>query len=604
MELMDWSRRVSELARAIATIERESDALGLPPIESSAWHANLHQKLLPQLGDDPYLIVAVTGGTNIGKSTIFNHLVGFEASRAHPDATQTKHPVCMLPRGFASRHSLDRAFPDFALKPWSNEDDPLADGPADLLIHREDPSGTQPSNLVLLDTPDVDGALMANWERARRICHAADVLVAVLTDQKYNDAAVRRFFREAAEADKTILVIFNMVEWPEDRAYCPRWLETFRLGTGATPAHVYAAPRDRQAARENRLDFHPLSEGSTTPRADLSELHFDEIKLRSLRGALRQMLDPEDGLPTFLDRVVLRSAEYARCRDWVGQAVQVHVDAPELPTRVVIDEIWKWLEPHRTKFDRTVHQTYGYLTTGIRKAWGTAGKVVPWLPWTGDEAAFERDFIRQERAMLEKALGEIYEKLERATEVDPILGGEMATALTGDERKRAYDELARRHAQIPLLTEHYRQAVAERMDRFADENPGLVKAIRWGLVATAVIRPAITIGAFGASEVAIHTLVHQGGHQLIQIGVDALAGVAVTAGVDRGASLAQRSSLEKLLEGLIKDFYDERIENLKGVIHDCALGRHLERIEHLAGIADRADYREARQIIDQLQKDL
>ena len=259
MELTEWSRRVADLARAIATIEAESPALGLPPIESTAWHANLHQKLLPQLGDDPYLIVAVTGGTNIGKSTIFNHLVGFAASRAHPDATQTKHPVCMLPKGFVERHELDRAFPDFVLRSWSNEDDALAEGPADLLIHREDPSGTQPTNLVLLDTPDVDGALLANWERARRICHAADVLVAVLTDQKYNDAAVRRFFREAAEADKTILVVFNMVDWPEDRAYCPRWLETFRTGTGAEPAHVYAAPRDRQAARENRLPFHPLS---------------------------------------------------------------------------------------------------------------------------------------------------------------------------------------------------------------------------------------------------------------------------------------------------------------------------------------------------------
>ena len=206
--------------------------------------------------------------------------------------------------------------------------------------------------------------------------------------------------------------------------------------------------------------------------------------------------------------------------------------------------------------------------------------------------------------MLEKALGEIYEKLDRATEVDPILGGELASALTGEERKRAYDELARRHAQMPLLTDHYREAVAERMDRFADENPGLVRAIRWGLVATAVIRPAITIGAFGASEVAIHTLVHQGGHQLIQIGVDALAGLAVTAGVDRSATIAQRTSLEKLLEGLIRDFYDERIENLKGVIHDCALGRHLERIEQLAGIAGGADFQEARRIVAELRKDL
>jgi hypothetical protein len=604
MELTDWSRKVSDLARALATIEQEAAALGLPPIESSAWHANLHQKLIPQLGDDPYLIVAVTGGTNIGKSTVFNHLVGFAASRAHPDATQTKHPVGMLPRGFESRHTLDRAFPDFTLKAWTTEDDALVDGPADLLIHREDPSGTQPANLVLLDTPDVDGALMANWERARRICHAADVLVAVLTDQKYNDAAVRRFFREAADADKTLLVVFNMVDWPDDRAHCPRWLETFRAGTGAAPAHVYAAPRDRQAARENRLTFHPLSEGSTDPRRDLSELHFDEIKLRSLRGATRQMLDPADGIPAFLDQVAARSAEYAKARDTVKEVVEQQFDAPELPAHVIIDEIWRWLEPRRTRFDRAVHRTYGHLTSGVRKAWGTAGKVVPWLPWAGDGEAVERDFLTAERIMLESALGEIHRKLDQVMALNPILARELASSLTGEERRGAYDELVRRHEQMPLLTDHYRQAVAERMDRFAAENPGMVKAIRWGLVATAVIRPAITIGAFGASEVAIHALVHQGGHHLIQIGVDALAGVAVTAGVDRGAGLAQRTSLERLLKGLIEDFYRERIENLRGVIHDCALGRHLERIDHLAGVAEQADYLESRRLVNELRKDL
>jgi hypothetical protein len=233
-----------------------------------------------------------------------------------------------------------------------------------------------------------------------------------------------------------------------------------------------------------------------------------------------------------------------------------------------------------------------------------AGKALPWIPWSADDEAFERDFIRAERRMLEKALGEIYEKIDHAVEVDPILGRELASALTGDERKRAYDELARRHEQMPLLTEHYRHAVADRMDRFADENPKMVNAIRWGLVATAVIRPAISIGAFGTSEIAIHTLVHQGGHQLIQIGVDALASLAVTAGVDRGASLAQQTSLERLLKGLIEDFYEERIENLKGVIHDCALGRHLELIDHLAGVAERPDFLEARRIVGELQKDL
>ena len=208
----------------------------------------------------------------------------------------------------------------------------MAEGPSNRLIHREDPSGVQPPNLVLLDTPDVDGAIPVNWDRARLISHSADVLIAILTQQKFNDAAVRRFFREAAEADKTILVVFNMVEWPEDHEHCPRWLETFCKGTGARPAHVYAVPRDRAAARENRLTFHPLSPGSTEPRRDLAELRFTEIKVRSLRGALRQMLEPAGGPAGLPGRAAARSPRrIARPGKRSTDAVQIKLGGPGAP---------------------------------------------------------------------------------------------------------------------------------------------------------------------------------------------------------------------------------------------------------------------------------
>ena len=156
MEYSTWSRRITDLAGAVSRLEAEATPLGVPSPGSTAWHANLFQKLLPQVAGSPYLIVAVAGGTNIGKSTMFNHLVGFPASRVHPDATQTRHPVCLLPQSFSQRHDLARVFPGFELGSWTSEDDAVADGPSNRLIHREDPTGLQPANLVLLDTPDVD----------------------------------------------------------------------------------------------------------------------------------------------------------------------------------------------------------------------------------------------------------------------------------------------------------------------------------------------------------------------------------------------------------------------------------------------------------------
>ena len=66
-----------------------------------------------------------------------------------------------------------------------------SDAGDDLLVWREDPTGRQPERLILLDTPDIDGTLRENWHRAELVRNAADVLIAVLTQQKYNDAAVR-----------------------------------------------------------------------------------------------------------------------------------------------------------------------------------------------------------------------------------------------------------------------------------------------------------------------------------------------------------------------------------------------------------------------------
>ena len=594
MEYSTWSRRIVDLADKVSRLETRATPLGVTSPGSTTWHANLFQKLKPQVTEDPYLVVAVAGGTNIGKSTMFNHLVGFPASQVHPDATQTRHPVCLLPRGFSQRHELERVFPAFELHAWTSEDDAVVEGPSNRLIHREDPIGLQPSNLVLLDTPDVDGAIPVNWDRARLISHSADVLIAVLTQQKFNDAAVRRFFREAAEADKTILAVFNMVEWPEDREHCLRWLQTFCKGTGAMPAHVYAVSRDRAAARDNRLTFHSLSAGSTDPRRDLAELRFTEIKVRSLRGALRQMLEPREGLPAYLRELKNVAEENREARDAIRRAVQTKMDAPELPGHIVSDEIWQWLAPRRTRFDRAVHRFYGKI--------GSA--VVRLLPGHRDPAEQEAGYIEAEQSQLNRALEEIYAKLElvEAT-ATPVVRRELAPILTGQERRRAFDELQAGLARTPLLTEAYRQSIAQELEQFEAKNPKMMRAIEWGLVATAVIRPAITLCMFGGADLAAHAALHVGTHSMTQIFVDLAAGTAVTVGGE-GTLAGLGSPAKKLLADLFAKYYEERATLLARMVHDCVLGRHLERIERLATLAESDDYQAALRIAGDLSREL
>lgn len=594
MDYSFWSRRIAELAEAMTRLEADATAAGAPTSESASWRANLFQKLAPQATGAPYLVVAVAGGTNIGKSTVFNHLVGFPASRVHPDATQTKHPVCLLPLGFTRHHDLNRVFPRFDLRPWTSEDDALADGPSNLLIHREDSTGAQPQNLVLLDTPDVDGALPVNWDRARLIAHAADVLIAILTDQKYNDAAVRQFFAEAAAADKTILVVFNKVDWPDDHDHCLRWLETFRKGTGAAPTHVYAVARDREAARENRLVFQPLAESSTDPRDDLSRLRFAEIKIRSLRGALRQMLDPDQGLPDRLRSLQVIANQNREARDVIHRKVQIKIDPPRLPGHIVYNEIWKWLEPRRTWFDRTIHGAYNSL--------GRA--VIRWLPGTIPPEEQEARYVEDERALLFKALERVYDELEdvHRTGAD-WLRRELEPMIAGEQRQRAFDLLRDRLAAAPLATAEYAKAIAARLDRFQANHPMMMRTIEWGLVATAVLRPAITIGMFGVADIAAHSALQVGGHSIGQIAFDAAAGTAMSA-VGEGTYSRLVGPAHELIGDLFTEFYRERAALLAGVIRAGVVGDRLDHIDRLANLDETEDFKTAYRIAGELSRGL
>ena len=115
-----------------------------------------------------------------------------------------------------------------------------------------------PPRLLLLDTPDIDSDAPVNWQLADIIRQASDVLIAVLTQQKYNDAAVKQFFRKAAEADKPIIVLFNQVDLVADREYWPLWLDTFAEEDGARPELVYVVPYDRRATATLELPFYPV----------------------------------------------------------------------------------------------------------------------------------------------------------------------------------------------------------------------------------------------------------------------------------------------------------------------------------------------------------
>src|SRR5580704_6240467 len=154
---------VREIEAAAGDLASSVRLLGLAPLEDREWYRLLREKLVPQLGADAYLIVAVVGGTNIGKSVIFNHIADSSLSASSPLASGTRNPVCVVPAGFADTHELPAIFPEFDLKPWTSARDALVDAPDDRIYWR---AADTPPNLLILDTPDIDSDVQVNWRRA------------------------------------------------------------------------------------------------------------------------------------------------------------------------------------------------------------------------------------------------------------------------------------------------------------------------------------------------------------------------------------------------------------------------------------------------------
>lgn len=583
-----WAGRVAELCSAVSRLEPLAVELGMPSAAEADWHGALFGKLLPQVSREPVLVVAVCGGTNTGKSLITNTLVGTEISRSLPEAARTIHPVASVPRGLAARGGLTGLFPGFEIVAWASEEDALDASRGNVLVWREDPTGRQSARLVILDTPDIDGTLRANWQRAELVRDAADVLVAVLTQQKYNDAAVRDFFTSAAAADKAVIVVFNMLDWPRQRDRLPGWLATFTTETGVTPLAVYAALHDFAAAEAGRIELVPVPELGTDQRectlADrLADSDFDAIKRRAMAGALAVVLDRRHGVSRWLESLTTSAAAWRSSLGVLEQEGRVRIELPPAPREIVWQEIWNWLEPRRSGLDLAVSRIYRAAGSGM--AW-TARQF-----GLGRSATEKRDdFAAVEIEGLKAALGDFIEKLEDACRRDDRLAKLLGPRLASADRANWYADLEQRHAALPIVSEDYRRFVRQELDRFATDNPSLVKFIVSGLNVGAVARPVVTLTLLGAGAAAVPTAAGAvGGFSMLvhHIGDYAVWAAAPLAG--EGALGLAVAGVRPLIERLFAGWSAERSRILVATLRDVVLGSAVEDIERRASAAQRPE---------------
>jgi hypothetical protein len=543
-----WSSQVRQLDRGLASLGSLAAGVGVADPAGQSWYELLRRKLLPQLDVEPLLVVGIVGGTNIGKSLLFNHLAAERASGVSPLAAGTKHPMCLVPAGLDDASLLGRLFDAFELARWESADDPLREDSRDLLFWRV--GANVPPRLLLLDAPDVDSDAQVNWHRARAIRQSADVLVAVLTQQKYNDAAVKEFFRDAVKADKPIVVVFNQVDMDGDRPYWPQWLATFCSQTGAEPDLVYVVPLDRAAAEGLRLPFHPVGRDGHEPpgppaslRDELAALHFDEIKIRTFRGALHRVLDPIDGAPGYLDAIRRAAGQFDAAHGVLTASQLARIAWPTLPPAVLVEEIRQWWDSARTTWSRSIHGFYRKLGRSITLSWRWA---------RGKDQSSQDDllesFHRREREAVVEAVAGVLEELDRFAQVgNETLRPRLESLLKGTARGKLLERVEAAHRELPAVDEDYRAFLCAELDTWRHQRPGAVRVLQSLDQAAAIARPAISIlllvsGWHVAGNLVGHVAAQAAGQTVSQIAGEA----AITGGVAGGGEALLSSASEGL----------------------------------------------------------
>jgi hypothetical protein len=527
---LGFADQIKRLARALAALEPAAVLVGLDPPTGQEWFELLQRKLLAQLELPPLLVVGIVGGTNIGKSVLLNNLAGEVASAVSPLAAGTKHPVCLTPPGLDDPALLARLFEPFVLRAWRSADDPLEEAAENRLFWRT--GRLVPPRLLLLDAPDVDSDVTVNWERARAIRQTADVLLAVLTQQKYNDAAVKQFFRAAVEADKPIVVIFNLCHLEEDRPCWPAWLATFCQQTGARPELVYLAPYDRAAAEGLRLPFYRIAaEGAALTaanlREDLAALHFDAVKIRTFRGALGRVLDRRRGAPAYLAAVRRAASEFSAAAAALSAGEMARVAWPTLPAGVLVEEIRLWWDAARSNWSRQVHGFYRLLGRGV--TWPARAA---WQSLAAPRAEPLAVFHQRQREAIVLAVEKLWDELDRLSRVgNDTLRPRLERLLGGHARATLLERVQAAHRLLPAVDDDYRAFLRAELDAWKEGNPRAVRFLQTLDHAAAVARPAITISLAVSGWVLAGDLVGQAAvHTAGQLATEAAIAGGITGG--------------------------------------------------------------------------
>ncbi len=306
----------SEIGGAMTRLTTAADAaerLGLPAAAARAVVAEATERM--GFPADVY-VLALVGGTGVGKSSLLNVLAGSMVSPASVMRPTTAAPVAWVPAG--ARGDLD------GLLAWLDVQE----------VHEH--VRTELASVAIIDLPDMDSIAVAHRERVDVLLPKVDAVAWVTDPEKYHDAVlVDEFLRVWLPRLDRQAIVLNKVDRldPEDRERIRRDIEAdlARGGLqrdGAVVPVLATSTREGDAAMRELVDW--LTDGADAKRTVWARL----IASMSNAGAhLAQTagIDPRGGRPApFLDDRA-RSAAV----DAVTAAVLAAVDLPGLERQAV-----------------------------------------------------------------------------------------------------------------------------------------------------------------------------------------------------------------------------------------------------------------------------
>ena len=355
--------RLRELLPRLVGLIRTTDQ------DSTEQWRNLDSRLLPLMDKRLPLMVAVCGGANSGKSTLFNSLLKVRLSLVRGDAGSTRRVLAAVNPGIlALENFMESLFEPFGTIPRPLEETTalLNPGPPLYITHPD-----VPQDQIWLDTPDFDTGSAdryLNRHIAREVLEACNVLVYIVTNTTYNNLENTRFMRQVlTEAGmRRCILVYNCSRTLEDRQAMAH-LETTAANLYGTAKEDYLIgyyrtdTSDAVASAQAFMSLRAVRPGDPDLMDRLRQLDPREIRERQIQTTLKAFIDYVRQVLTVSqsvrDEVELYAGTLHLTFNHALQQSLISIPVKKILQRM--NDLWLETSPSHLKFFRGVGSVIG-----------------------------------------------------------------------------------------------------------------------------------------------------------------------------------------------------------------------------------------------------